>query len=726
MFYTKSTISLLMRAALLCVIVFSTHQESAAQDISIGGFIPFVGIGLTDEFKDGGGLDATFFLADPENSVTGNPLGQDPVNSNLPYYDLALLDTGAATHILTPVAAGPNGFDIDGNDFDGTNIQTIGGATGQIDLTINDPLAIFAGGLKDSTASGQSLQLDTGSLRGQSSVATLSAPNEWELPNIIGLPMAAQHAISIRNDQPQIFQYNNRTVRTPQVDFIDIGTGDQQGITRRTNLKLQPGIGFIQGPIFVQDFNAILTGDPFHENPLSPTVIENGALMIEVDMANGNNDIQDKEFLFDTGADFTVISQLTAARLGIDAILDTPDFILEVEGSGGVQGGVPGFFVEELNLDTFGGTFRLQNVPVAVLDVTNPTNPGNTIDGILGMHLFNGRNLVIDANPSVGQGGAGPSLYISDKVTNNAVWAESSFRTTWETASSWEANQTPDQLSDVLIKAVGSQTTPHNAVVTSDVSAYTLRVEGNQSREITLQINSGSVTVFGEARLEEGGNLFIADNAKLDAQFINMNGGELSGSGEIFVGTGPISNAVRNLGGTIAPEGTLSITGDISNLAGGTLAFDLTMAGNDMIDVSRFAFLAGTLELTAEAGTSLAVGNMFTIITAGEGVFGEFENLLLPGGFQWDVNYNSNDVVLEIIGLGLDGDFSGDGIVDARDYTIWRDGLGTTYTQADYLVWKNNYDNSSGSGSSSVPEPTALLLMVSLFAMLSLNLRWGL
>ena len=35
-----------------------------AQEISLGGFIPLVGIGLTDEFKNGD-TDATFFLADP-------------------------------------------------------------------------------------------------------------------------------------------------------------------------------------------------------------------------------------------------------------------------------------------------------------------------------------------------------------------------------------------------------------------------------------------------------------------------------------------------------------------------------------------------------------------------------------------------------------------------------------------------------------------------------------
>ena len=60
---------------------------------------------------------------------------------------------------------------------------------------------------------------------------------------------------------------------------------------------------------------------------------------------------------------------------------------------------------------------------MAVLDVTNPSDPGNIVDGILGMHLFNGHNLVIDSKPSTGVGGTGPSLFISEKVTAEFRWA---------------------------------------------------------------------------------------------------------------------------------------------------------------------------------------------------------------------------------------------------------------------------------------------------------------
>ena len=43
----------------------------------------------------------------------------------------------------------------------------------------------------------------------------------------------------------------------------------------------------------------------------------------------------------------------------------------------------------------------------------------------------------------------------------------------------------------------------------------------------------------------------------------------------------------------------------------------------------------------------------------------------------------------------LAGDFNGDGTVDEADYTLWRDGLGTTYGAYDYQWWTANYGRSS-------------------------------
>jgi hypothetical protein len=65
--------------------------------------------------------------------------------------------------------------------------------------------------------------------------------------------------------------------------------------------------------------------------------------------------------------------------------------------------------------------------------------------------------------------------------------------------------------------------------------------------------------------------------------------------------------------------------------------------------------------------------------------------------------------------IGLPGDFNFSGTVDAADYVVWRNGLGTTYTQADYNLWRANFgEESSGNAAvATIPEPSALLLLVS-------------
>jgi hypothetical protein len=67
------------------------------------------------------------------------------------------------------------------------------------------------------------------------------------------------------------------------------------------------------------------------------------------------------------------------------------------------------------------------------------------------------------------------------------------------------------------------------------------------------------------------------------------------------------------------------------------------------------------------------------------------------------------------------GDYNRDGTVDGADYVVWRNGLGTTYTQADYDAWRANFEQTIGSGgalpsaeplSIAVPEPAAVTMLI--------------
>jgi hypothetical protein len=88
--------------------------------------------------------------------------------------------------------------------------------------------------------------------------------------------------------------------------------------------------------------------------------------------------------------------------------------------------------------------------------------------------------------------------------------------------------------------------------------------------------------------------------------------------------------------------------------------------------------------------------------------------------------------VIAVISVLL-GDYNGDGIVDAGDYTLWHDSLGSTTNltadgngngmidAGDYDVWRANFGQTAGSGvalpsaslrSAGVPEPSSALLLL--------------
>lgn len=69
-----------------------------------------------------------------------------------------------------------------------------------------------------------------------------------------------------------------------------------------------------------------------------------------------------------------------------------------------------------------------------------------------------------------------------------------------------------------------------------------------------------------------------------------------------------------------------------------------------------------------------------------------------------------DDLSLMLATAGLAGDYNDDGIVDAADYTVWRDGGSPDSSQAGYDTWAANYGATAPSAATSVPEPTAVLL----------------
>jgi hypothetical protein len=114
---------------------------------------------------------------------------------------------------------------------------------------------------------------------------------------------------------------------------------------------------------------------------------------------------------------------------------------------------------------------------------------------------------------------------------------------------------------------------------------------------------------------------------------------------------------------------------------------------------------------------------------AGELQYGvDYAYRIMLNDYEGDFPENRSNTFSEPFRYSVPGDFNTDGTVDAADYAIWRNGLGTMYTQNDYEVWRAHFGISftAGSGSAGYPlgasaEPlSAAVPEVASFAMMLL------
>lgn len=109
----------------------------------------------------------------------------------------------------------------------------------------------------------------------------------------------------------------------------------------------------------------------------------------------------------------------------------------------------------------------------------------------------------------------------------------------------------------------------------------------------------------------------------------------------------------------------------------------------------------------------------------------------------WDISklYTTGEVTLTATSSSP-GDYDGNGIVDAADYTVWRDKFGTNFNLAgngnengtsarivdmgDYSLWKSNFGApGSVSASTAAPEPSTMVLLMIAVVGWCLRRRWA-
>jgi hypothetical protein len=244
----------------------------------------------------------------------------------------------------------------------------------------------------------------------------------------------------------------------------------------------------------------------------------------------------------------------------------------------------------------------------------------------------------------------------------------------------------------------------------------------------TASLQTDATAVF-----ENGSTVTLTGNLRLENPLTVV---EASAS---FGGGGTLNNAAgrtlqlldgANVGVLIKNQGTLELGASAGQVQGVDFQQDtaglleIELAGTGLNDFDRMtligqALLAGELNVSLLDGFSPVAGNAFSFLSAVGGVAGTFDAVSLPAltpGLSWSINYNPTNFQLLVV-QALAGDFNGNGNVDAADYVVWRKGLGTTYTQNDYNVWRAHFGQTSGSGAgasanATVPEPATLLLLM--------------
>ncbi len=251
---------------------------------------------------------------------------------------------------------------------------------------------------------------------------------------------------------------------------------------------------------------------------------------------------------------------------------------------------------------------------------------------------------------------------------------------------------------------------------------------GNVGLRFTLDTTGGSGhwNVTMEADTGSGFHVIRAAQPLLDESItsvgvVNRSTATMTGTVTAFSLTGTEPANARLVGKT------LTVDGDLTMGTNSTLKFDIADIGRDFVDVTGAATLDGTIDVTKLGSFTPAAGTTYTILSAAAGITNLGVDFNLPAGFQASI-VDLTDLVLT---YGLQGDFNGNGVVDAADYVVWRTGLGTTYTQADYDVWRAHFGQTAGSGSGAsafgagqqaVPEPaTWVLVLLASFAGLALR-----
>ncbi len=105
---------------------------------------------------------------------------------------------------------------------------------------------------------------------------------------------------------------------------------------------------------------------------------------------------------------------------------------------------------------------------------------------------------------------------------------------------------------------------------------------------------------------------------------------------------------------------------------------------SSLISSSGSIALSGTLEVSLDGGYDQLIGQPLQLISAAGGITGAFDSIqlpLVPNDLEVGLLFSPTGVSMEVktinTSINLPGDYNNDGTVDAADYAVWRNNLGS-------------------------------------------------
>ncbi|WP_428937290.1 aspartyl protease family protein [Fontivita pretiosa] len=456
----------------------SAHALPVINSPPIEGFSPYVVFGLTNE-QDPDGEFGFYGVASNFPGGSSLPIG------GAPRYFAALLDSGSQVHYF-------RNADLDAMQFASSGLVgnatlTVGGVAGTEVADVTDALGVYVSGLGNATFSAGQINVNPLSLRGQWNVPVLAQRPGSQLPNIIGSPILPHYQVRMRNSLPRSLNTGTQTLRSPDIQLLAPNSSYDPAAYFKLSVDVLSVNGVTPDPFYLPSLRNF---NNWADDPTTPGVWAGLFANARATHTAGQGDTQ--QFLFDTGADVTVLSRQTASQVGIFTSGPNPtppDFIVTVTGAGGAVANVPGFYIQKLSIITEGDAFDFTNVPILVIDLPDPRDGVGFVPGVIGMNLFTDRDLIINGSTS--------DPYVA--WTERWQWTNPAGGN-WSTASNWNL-ALPNGL-DTQANFLGAISSPRT--VTVDGAGFTVGTMNfdNANRytiagpgRITMQVSVGSALI---------------------------------------------------------------------------------------------------------------------------------------------------------------------------------------------------------------------------------------